>query len=87
MAVTVAILVIVVFFAASPGVTTIVIVALPLAASSPRAQTTEPLFPELFRSQVPWLGVDETYVTLSGSTSFRLTAVATAGPAFATVMV
>ncbi len=68
---------------AASGITVIVTVAEPAAASSPRSQLTVPAA----WLQVPWLAVAETKATPAGSASVKLTPVAFEGPWLATVAV
>jgi hypothetical protein len=70
------------------GVTTIVAVALALAASDSRSHRTSAEKPSFATVQVPWLAVVELTVRLAaGIRSMSLTPVAGLGPVFVTVSV
>jgi hypothetical protein len=73
---------------APPGVTTIVAVALALAASDPRSHRTSAEKPSFATVQVPWLAVVEPTLRLAaGIRSMSLTPDAGSGPLFVTVSV
>src|SRR5437867_735035 len=69
------------------GVTTMLTVALAAFAREPRVQPTCDSAWKMTIAQVPWLGVADTKVAPTGTSSETRTPVAVAGPPFVTVTV